>query len=251
MYLMAKHEELETIGLGFLGEDRSIYSYKYDQKSTETGNKIVLTLFSNVNLKIITIHDFKQTGNIFDRLPRNLPNLEILNLRYWYKLVDNEVIEILSRSKQNLRVLSLNCSSITGIGLEEGVNSLPNLEKLILKGCKNLKDEGLKEILKISGSKLRVLDLSDTDITGIGLEEGDYCLTSLETLNLANCQELTDGGLVKILRISGSKLIVLTLADTNITGMGLEKEVKALPMLENLKLSFCCNLTDEGLVANI
>ena len=120
----------------------------------------------------------------------------------------------------------------------------PNLEKLILKGCKNLKDEGLK----ISGSKLRVLDLSDTDITGIGLEEGDYCLTSLETLNLANCQELTDGGLVKILRISGSKLIVLTLADTNITGMGLEKEVKALPMLENLKLSFCCNLTNEGLV---
>ena len=48
--------------------------------------------------------------------------------------------------------------NITGVGVEDGVNSPPNLETLKLSSCLNPTD--LKKILRISGSKLRHLDVS-------------------------------------------------------------------------------------------
>lgn len=115
---------------------------------------------------------------------------------------------------------------------------------MILDSSLSLTDGLLVEILRISGSNLRVLDLSCTDITGIGLEEEVNCLPNLETLSLVLCEKLTDGGLVEILRISRRKLRVLNLSSSTITGIGLEKGVKSLPMLENLDLS---SLTGRGL----
>ena len=44
----------------------------------------------------------------------------------------------LNRSGSNIRELYLSLSNITGVGVEEGLNSLPNLETLNLFNCKNL-----------------------------------------------------------------------------------------------------------------
>ena len=157
-YLVEKHEELEAISKG--------------ERSREDEMVILLTIFSNLNLRSIAIENSGNTGDIFSRLPSTLPNLEKLVVTNWRSLSNQGIIEILNRSRSNLRELDLSDSNITGVGVEEGVNSLPNLEVLNLSGCLNLTEGGLTEILRISGIKLRVFDVSCTNITGKGFSIG-------------------------------------------------------------------------------
>ena len=165
----------------------------------------MLTIFSNINLRSVTIRCMWNTGDIIGRLPSAFPNLEMLVLTRWESLSDQGLIEILKRSRSNLRELDLSNSNITGVGVEEEVNSLPNLETLKLSECWNLTDGGLKEILRISGVKLRVLDVSFTNITRQRFKNG-VSLPMLEKLYLVGCGKLSISGLRKILSISGSRL---------------------------------------------
>ena len=92
-------------------------------------------------------------------------------------------------------------------------STLPNLEVLNLTWCDNLPDGGLKEILRLSGNKLRVLDVFATKITGQGFKEG-VSLPMLEELNLGGCEseQLTDSDLLEILSISGRRLKTVNLS---------------------------------------
>ena len=182
-YLFKKHEKLETIRLGFENEERC----------AEDKKDIMLTVFSNINLRSISVYFIWSTGDILGCLPSTLPNLEKLVLTDWMSLSDQELCEILNIS-ENIRELDLSGSTITGVGVEEAVNSLPNLEVLKLYCCQNLTDGGLKEILRLSRCTLRVLDVSCTRITGQGFKEG-VSLPMLEELDLEGCNNLTDGGL--------------------------------------------------------
>ena len=193
-YLFKKHEKLETISIGFENEERC----------AEDNKDIVLIVFSNINLRSISIANVQYTGDILGCLPNTLPNLEELVLTSWMSLSDQGLCEILNRS-ENIRELELFGSNITGVGVEEGVNSLPNLEVLNLSCCYNLTDGGLKEILRLSGCTLRVLDLRHTHITGQGFQEG-VSLPMLEELYLGGCRQLTDSGLLEILSNTGSRL---------------------------------------------
>ena len=204
-YLFKKHEKLETISIGFENEERC----------AEDNKDIVLIVFSNINLRSISITNVQYTGDILGCLPNTLPNLEKLVLTYWRSLSDQELCEILNRS-ENIRELELFGSNITGVGVEEGVNSLPNLEVLNLSWCLNLTDGGLKEIVKLSGNKLRVLNVSCTRITGQGFKEG-VSLPMLEELNLNGCSELTDSDLLEILSITGRRLKTVYVSSTNIS----------------------------------
>ena len=199
-YLFKKHEELETISI-----------YLDRERCAEDEKDIVLTIFSNLNLRYITIYEMEITEDIVGCLPSTLPNLEKLALN-WTSLSYQGLIEILNRS-ENIRELDLSHSKITGVGVEEGVNSLPNLEVLNLTWCDNLPDGGLKEILRLSGNKLRVLDVSGTIITGQGFKEG-VSLPMLEELNLGGCEseQLTDSDLLEILSISGRRLKTVNLS---------------------------------------
>ena len=66
----------------------------------------------------------------------------------------------------------------------------------------------------MSGCTLRVLDVSDTNITGHGFKEG-VSLPMLEELNLNRCSELTDSGLLEILSITGRRLKTVYVYGTN------------------------------------
>ena len=105
----------------------------------------------------------------------------------------------------------------------------------------------LAKVLRISGSKLRLVILSRTRITGIGVEKGVKSLSNLETLDLSYCDELIDRGLVEIIRMSKNKLRVLNVSRTRIIGIGLEEVLSFLPCLETLDLSYCDELKDGGL----
>ena len=143
---MEKHQELETINIGF-----------YGRRSIKDESEIVQTVFSNLNKRSITISHMKSTGDIFRFLPSTLPNLEKLALTSWLKLSDQELIEILNRSRSYLRELDLSDTSITGLGVEEGVNPLPNLEKLNLSGCPHLTVGGLLDILSLTGIRWKTV----------------------------------------------------------------------------------------------
>ena len=196
-YLVEEHEEMETISIGLCGV-----------RSREDEEDIVLTIFSNLNLRSIIIRRvsfIESSGDLFSCLLSTLPDLEKLVLTSWCSLSNQGLLEILKRSRSNLRELDLSYSNITGVGVEEGVNSLPNLEILKLFWCDNLTDGGLKEILRLSGNKLRVLDVSFTSITGQGFK-GVVSFPMLEILNLISCRELNDSGLLEILSISDIRL---------------------------------------------
>ena len=165
----------------------------------------MLTIFSNLNLRSIIILYIKSLGDLFSCLPSTLPNLEKLVLSGWLWLSNQGLNEILNRSRRNLTVLDLSRSNITGVGVEEGVNSLSNLEVLNLSWCLNLTDGGLKEVLRVSGSKLRVLGVSYTYITGQGFKDG-VSLPMLEELDLEGYRQLTYSGLLEILSISVNRL---------------------------------------------
>ena len=202
-YLVEKQEELDTISL----------CLTRDERSTEDEKDIVFTVFSNINLRSISVHNIWSTGDILGCLPSTLPNLEKLLLTDWWSLSDQGLCEILNRS-ENIRELDLSGSNITGVGVEEGVNSLPNLEVLNLSCCFSLTDGGLKKIVRLSGNKLRVLDVSGTNITGKGFKEG-VSLPVLEELYLYECRQLTDSYLLEILSITGRRLKNVNVFSTN------------------------------------
>ena len=92
-YLVEKHEELDTISLMNLNMNLQ------RERSTEDEKDIMLTLFSNINLRSVTLHNIWYTEDIVGCLPSTLPNLEKLVLTDWWSLSDQGLIKILIRSE--------------------------------------------------------------------------------------------------------------------------------------------------------
>jgi len=174
----------------------------------------------------------------------SLPNLEKLNLDDSLGLSNKGLIEVLRISGTHMKELYLYSTFITGTGIEANVRSLPSLQILDLSYSSDFTDEGLYEILKICGTKLRELNLSSTNITGTGIEANVRSLPSLQILDLSS-SKITDNGFHEILRICGTKLRELNLSSTNITGTGIEANVRSLPSLLILDLS-SSKITDNG-----
>lgn len=176
-----------------------------------------------------------------------LPLLEKLSLKSWHNLRISGLNEILRISGSSLIELDLSEIKTTGIGFGSGLNSLPNLEKLNLGHQSTLEDQGIREILQTVGDKLKQLNISATNISGVGFNHGSICFPNLEILTLEYCFNLTDKGLPDLLSISGSKLRELYLSGSRITGKGLKKKLRPLPNLEILGLIDCRTMTKRGL----
>ena len=86
-----------------------------------------------------------------------------------------------------------------------------------MSSCYKLTNKGLLQLLQLCGSKLRSLEISSTAITGENLFEHKGTLPCLENLNMYDCRQLTDKGLLQILQLCISKLRSLDLSGTNIT----------------------------------
>ena len=91
------------------------------------------------------------------------------------------------------------------------------------------------------GDRLKVLDLSITNISGEGITTS---CPQLQKLSLEHCENLTDPGLENMLRLWGGALKELYLSGTNISGEGISTPC---PALQKLSLDICCDLTGPGL----
>ena len=74
---------------------------------------------------------------------KSLSNLETLSFDSCINLENGGLVEILSISGRKIRYLYVCRTSITGFGIVEGVESITNLESLIMAGCRELSNENI------------------------------------------------------------------------------------------------------------
>ena len=237
-YLVKKHPEILVVQLG-----KENTTWKTSDL-TSTGLNGILSLPSLSSLIINRRNEFISEINV------NIVSTQLHTLQLTCnKTLNNDLfLQLLEQCGRTLKSLTLENSIITGEILIKYKGTLPCLENLNMKLCKQLTYKGLLQILQLCGSTLRFLDIGCTDITGENLSEYKGTLHCLVNLNMSCCYQLTNKGLLQILQLCGSTLRSLDISITNITGENLSEYKGTLPCLENLNMSACYNITDKGLL---
>lgn len=200
----------------------------------------------------------------------SLEQLESLNLSQC-NLHHCEALSLLKK----LRCLTLSATDVKVQDLEAISSLLSRLQHLDLSRCVEL---GVGTVLPFSPF-LSVLNLSGTDITKEGLQkmlsrtpriqmlylfetkvDADVLaavlpgLSVLNTLDFSFCDNITAEGLEAVLKVVFSSSCRTNLRHLNLSGcritdntLGVIKDASALSSLESLGLSFCNNITDQGL----
>ena len=200
-----------------------------------------------IQLTSLDVSESNITGEGFIVFQDKFTNMEKLNVMLCEQLTKQGLLEILMMCGSKLKNLNISATNITDLGLElQG--KFAELKTLNLSNCSSLTDQGLLKMLSMCGIKLQHLDFSDTNVTGQGLGEFQNKFADLQALNLCDCPQLTNQGLLEILSMCGTKLQDLEVMRTNITGQGLGKLQGKFANLKKLELKFCPSLTDQGLL---
>jgi len=199
-------------------------------------------------LKSLILENSNITGEILIKYKGTLPCLENMNMRFCEQLTDKGLLQILQLCGSTLRSLVILGTNITGENLSEYKATLPCLENLNMRYCGHLTNKGLLQILQLCGSTLRSLDISGTKVTGKNLSKYNRTLPCLENLDLYDCNQLSNKGLLQILQLCGSTLRSLDISFTKVTGKKLSEYNGTLPCLENLNMRNCKQLKNKGLL---
>jgi len=247
---------LNILGTNITGENLSEYKGTLpclenlnmsDCRQLTNKGLLQILQFCGSKLRSLDIWNTNITGKNLSEYKGTLPCLENLNMRYCKQLTDKGLLQILQLCGSTLRSLDILGTNITGKNLSEYKGTLPCLQNLNMKDCYQLTNKGILQILQLCGSKLRSLDISETNITGENLSEYKGTLPCLENLNMRNCKQLKNKGLLQILQLCGSTLRSLDISGTNITGNNLSEYKGTLLCLENLNMRYCGHLTNKGL----
>ncbi len=184
-------------------------------------------------IKFLTLSNSNISGKILSEFNETLPCLENLNLNFCRQLTNKGLLQILQLCGSTVRSLDVFGTQISGETLAEYRDTLPCLVSLNLGSCE-LSDNGFAQILLLCGSTLRTLAICFTNITGRKLSDYKGTLPCLENLNLSNCKQLSDNGLLQILQICGSTLIFLNVIGTNITAENFSEYNRTRPCLKTL-----------------
>ena len=212
---------------------------------TDQGLLSVLKMLKG-KLQDLDISDTHITGIGLDKLHGKLADLETLNLGKCSRLTNQILLQVLRMCSTKLQDLNISGTNISGQGLDKLQGKLDNLKTLDLGNCYRLKAQGLLEVLRMCGSKLQDLNICGIDISGQGLEDLQGKFADLKTLDLGGSDSFIDQGLLKVLRMCGSKLQDLNISGTNITGQGLEELQGKFVDLRTLNLHYCYSLSDQG-----
>jgi len=236
-HLVLNHPELHSVRIA---------------RSSCTDN-VLQALMSNPNMLAIQLSNSNITGENLQLEPGVTLDLEILDLEGCRNLSGKGLLENILERTAGEKLQELNLSGCTNLSLEGlgGVttNSFTNIESLNLMGCANLTDEFRVEFLTSSGGSLKRLNLSRTNIT---LSEFASIATSfphLIELVLYECRNVTDRGLISFLNKTGGNLKKLNLSRTTITLSKVCLLTASLRYLEELDMSPCYYITDEGIIS--
>lgn len=214
---------------------------------------ISLENFKSCSIKKLDIRAYIISNEFSENF---LPNLQELNLNYCK--IQKDAIKYL-KFPYNLQKLDLSWCDLSG--KELNLTYCSNLQKLDLRKCKNMTEFGSLKFL----TNLRSLNLADCNITNNNFEDLKS-LSKLQKLDLSMCKNITDEGFkhlkiflsLKKLNLSGTQikelkplkflnaLEKLYLIGCQITDACLE-HLKSITNLQELDLSHCENITDEGL----
>jgi len=210
--LIEKHPELDLVKI----------------KESDIGDQGLDALLSHPSMKVIQLGETQITGDntqMEDGSVAASSLLEVLDLTEDFeqqKLTNRGLVMILNKVGVHLKKLVLGGRLIDNIGAL--AVHFPNLEVLILNKCMSLTDDGLLSILDITGSKLKVLDLSTTKISDFG-SSTTTSLVNLEVLKLMyspcdNPWMQNDRCLMNILNKTGNCLRSLNLSGNDCIRLG-------------------------------
>ena len=168
--------------------------------------------------------------------------LHTLELKECLFVTDQGIVVILNSVNKSLKCLALTCLEITGEGLVQITEELKNLESLKMYLCENLTDQGLSNVLRVSGSKLVSLNIGSNDsLTGDQFHMFEDKFASLKKLVCSRCNGLSDENLCILLRCL-SKIESLDLGYSSFKGEKLTDFQTEWSNLENVDLSLCESL---------
>ena len=134
---------------------------------------------------------------------------------------------------------------------EESILALLNscsssLKTIHLSGNLNITDVVLLKIFQKFGSSLQSLYLSETNVTGEILSEFTGSLPVITELDLSNCKQLTDTGLLYLLQLGRKTLNSMLIICASITGEKLKELEGTMECLETFAFNSCEKITDGG-----
>jgi len=160
-----------TFGLGETPDDKRLFPTEDNPTFAEVNAKLkelkidgeVQTDSTRPGNPIVTLRlfDSRLSSNVVLSLVRQMPSLEVLNLRRG--LVDDEFVEGLGELK--IRFLSLQATRITDHGLRH-LARLPSLTELVLTET-DISNEGLVHLRSLSNPRSIMLD--STRVTSDGV----------------------------------------------------------------------------------
>ncbi len=222
-------------------------------------NEGLKTLARSSNLTSLNLDRCNATNATLKALSKL--NLVDLDLGLCKKITDEGLKPLLKTSLQTLGLRG--CVLITDSTLQD-LSSCPQLTELELSSCPEITDIGLKAIAKCPLKRLGLSEYKDIDdslkmlsslplttllidrtaISDQGMQHLARC-SSLTSLNLTDCLEITDSG---VKAISHLNLRELNLGECNISDLSLHHLARC-SSLKSLSIYQCSKITDEGIKA--
>ncbi|KAF2114457.1 hypothetical protein BDV96DRAFT_494876 [Lophiotrema nucula] len=209
----------------------------------------------------IDLHDCK---NLEDESITTLitegPHLRELRLAHCWRITDHAFLRLPSEATyESLRILDLtDCGELQDAGVQKIVQAAPRLRNLVLAKCRLLTDRAVLAITRL-GKNLHYIHLGHCSrITDAGVSQLVKLCNRIRYIDLACCSNLTDNSVTQLATLPKLKRIGLVkcgnITDRSILALAKPKQMGssgpvAPSVLERVHLSYCTNLTLQGIHA--
>lgn len=174
--------------------------------------------------------------------------LQGLNITSCRKISDDSLIQIANHCRHLKRLKFNECRQLTAKSIIEFARHCKQLLEIDLHGCSLIEDDAVTHLIA-EGPNLRELRLAHcqriTDMAFLNLPF-DFTYDTLRILDLTDCGELQDSGVIKIIA-AAPRLRNLVLAKCrNITDRAVMAITKLGKNLHYIHLGHCARITDTG-----
>jgi len=211
-----------------------------------------LIAFLNITGEALQILDLSNTRVSFSHvefLTTSLPALDSLILSQNMDASDSSIIAFLNVTGNTIRHLDLDHTQMTFTDIGSMTTTLPLLENVRLSECDLGRCEmGLITFLNKTGKTLKIFNIAGSRVT---FSEIGHLATSfpvIEEINLSS-RFLTNSVIISFLNKTKGTVRILNLDGTLVTFSETETLVANLPLLEELSLRRCEQLTEPGAIA--